>query len=154
MGNPPACIECGQVIGKVTAAVDPKRIGGHIFTIGCTPSPHRIDREFALALYDMGYRWDLPAVSGASLGAAERDRQVTEKGYTPDHDDAQDWLPWAAFCELDRALHPTDDPEPPNAWPEGKRWNPDQDPLQRLVRVLGYVEAELDRRLRILRAKS
>lgn len=151
MGNPPSCIECGQVIGKVTATVDPKDIGAHRFTAGCG---HRIDRDLAVDLYDLGHRWDLPAITGASLGAAERDRQVTEKGYTPEHDDAQASLPWAAFYELDRALNPTDDPSPPSAWPEDRRWNPDATPLQRLVRTLGYIEAEIDRRLRMGRAKS
>lgn len=153
MGNPPACFECGQVIGAVTAAVDPKNIGGHVFTAGCG---HRFDRELAVDLYEMGHRWDLPAVTGASLIAAERLRQVTDEGYTPGHDDEHgEGLQWAGWAYLDRALHPTEDTDPPSAWPwDPAAWNRDADSMRRLEIAGALIAAELDRRLRQGRAKA
>lgn len=98
--------------------------------------------------------------SGAALIAAERQRQVSIEGWTPEHDAEHraGELTSAALCYLSAALcviNP-DDPraaptcyEPPVApyWP----WEPEafkatfDDPLRSLIKAGALIAAEIDR---------
>ena len=92
---------------------------------------------------------DDPAPTGADLIAAERDRQVTEEGFTPEHDDAH--IPGdlaragAAYTML--AFAPKEFVR--NLWPWPRaQFKPSDDPIRNLVRAGALIAAELDRLLR------
>lgn len=150
---PPECDECGSLIGDVTAEVDPQEIDvRHRAQCG-----HVIDYEVAHDLWKHhGYRWDIPAINGASLAAAERRRHFTDEGFTPAYDarhPATD-LPWAAWAHVDAAVN---DPksergEPPPMWPKSpEEWKVDATPVRRLVIAAALIEAEIDRLLLVNR---
>ena len=113
----------------------------------------------------------LPGVSGgdtpidhSSEGAVrivlERGRQMTEEGWSPEHDDEHD------ACELTRAsaaylfeavttangaCWPEDDPPgPPSPWPwDESWWKPSTDPIRNLEKAGALIAAEIDRLLRV-----
>jgi hypothetical protein len=93
----------------------------------------------------------VPPITGATLIGAERERHLSEEGYTPEHDaqHVRGELPWAAFAVLDAAAgDAVPDGEPPQVWPWGEdRWPSTQDPLRLLVIAGSFVAAEIDRRL-------
>lgn len=149
MTPPPSCAECGALIARVRAEVDPQEIDLR-FVAQCS---HTIERDLASMLWQQhGYRWDVPVIDGVSLNAAERHRQVADEGYTPEHDAEHGddgGLAWAAWAYIDRAIHTTDAYVPPPAmWPWGEAaWKAEATPVRRLVIANALISAEIDRRL-------
>ncbi len=93
--------------------------------------------------------------AGVSLIAAERRRQVTKEGWTPEHDDRehdQGELALAGACyavaEMERDVN--DDNSHPSFWPfAAKWWKPTPNDRKReLVKAGALIAAELDRLLR------
>lgn len=96
---------------------------------------------------------DLP--EGAQYGvlafAEERERQVSEKGYTIKHDDGHDpddllaaglsYIEWAHWD-----LEGTSGDSPPFNWPwEAEAWNPEDSALENMVKGGALVAAAYDR---------
>lgn len=99
--------------------------------------------------------------SGIELIAAERERQITAEGWTPDHDDKHDCfeITDAAMCYLSVAgpvsagakigdIKPynldftTGEPQ----WPwEEESWKPSQNPIHNLVKAGALIVAEIER---------
>lgn len=90
--------------------------------------------------------------TGAELIAAERERQVSEEGYTAEHDDnygddegAYSGLVRAAICYAAAAPF-QDQPKPPPGWPWHEEWwKPSQDESRNLTRAGALLAAEIDR---------
>jgi hypothetical protein len=83
-------------------------------------------------------------MNGVELIAAERERQVTEEGWTPEHDDQHKGgqLAEAAACYAVQASGGT---VTRYDWPwESKWWKPG-DPLRGLVKAGALIAAEIDR---------
>lgn len=85
-------------------------------------------------------------MSGIELITAERQRQITEEGWTAEHDDEHRHaeLLEAAHCYSHAArtgvLHP------PNGWPwEPSWWKPTDDPIRNLTKAGALIAAEIDR---------
>ena len=88
------------------------------------------------------------------LFAAERERQVTEEGYTPEHDVnhagelalAGDAYALAAADSLGVLGYAANDPAHPTFdWPWDKSyWKPTGDPVRDLVKAGGLIAAALD----------
>jgi hypothetical protein len=142
------CAECGQRVRAVRYRLDPRTAQTNAFTVPCG---HSIGARDVARAYRHGGFIDHPKVTGATLIAAERERQQTEEGYTPERDLALDPgdLGWAAWCYLDAAAPdaaPTQ--EPPPMWPWSKAsWKPERSPLRLLIIAGALVAAEIDRRL-------
>lgn len=100
--------------------------------------------------------------AGVRLIAAERQRQQSAEGWTPEHDDTHDKgeMAAAAACYLtgdrnDRMIHPHDAmgddrgartwPRPPENWPWDWSWWKPKDRLRNLVRAGALIAAEIDR---------
>ena len=96
------------------------------------------------------------AVGGAALIALERQRQIDEEGWTPEHDDEH------PHCELSQAAKTYitaaqlvargGDPSFLNIasvnihWPwEPSWWKPSDDPIRNLVKAGALIAAEIDR---------
>lgn len=94
-------------------------------------------------------------MDGADLIARERDRQVSEEGWTPEHDDHHDRseMARAALGYTIRAVEQTWGPYPgKDLWPwDPSRWKPSDDPVRNLVKAGALVAAEIDRLLRARR---
>ena len=88
-----------------------------------------------------------PPQDGAGLIAAERERQVTAEGWTPEHDDRHkkgELIQAAvAYARVDRwnaRRHPFP------SWPwDANWWKPSDDPVRNLVRAGALIAAEIDR---------
>lgn len=96
------------------------------------------------------------AVGGAAMIAIERERQISSKGWTPEHDDEHDTheLTYAAWCYLTETdgFADCEGDEPPDAWPwEPEAWKPSPDPIRNLVKAGALIAAEIDR---LQRARS
>lgn len=103
----------------------------------------------------------MPNPMGADLIAAERQRQITAEGWTPDHDDAHDLgeLAEAAACYAtqQRAMErreirgstrtPTRTVPVPKAWPwDAEWWKPTpENRVRELVKAGALIAAEIDR---------
>jgi hypothetical protein len=87
--------------------------------------------------------------SGASLIAAERQRQIDLLGWTPEHDDEQDSgeLGYAAAHYIGHALGEDTDVLGPWPW-HAHWWKPSDDPVRDLVKAGALIAAEIDRLLR------
>jgi hypothetical protein len=97
--------------------------------------------------------------TGAELIIQERDRQLTDEGFSPEHDDL--WkageLAKVAICYVQHANmlvqgYHTNIPaghlqDWPFNWDEAW-WNPKDDPVRDLVRAGALIAAEIDRLLR------
>jgi hypothetical protein len=86
--------------------------------------------------------------SGAALIAAERERQIEDEGWTPEHD-AEHWdddLARAAVCY---AMPFSERPllGPPRLWPwESQAWKPTlNDRIRELTKAGALIAAEIDR---------
>lgn len=88
---------------------------------------------------------------GARLITAERQRQITQEGWTPDHDDehVRGELAGAAVCYILHALQQDDiedEPWPLPQWPWAvSYWKPSGDPRRNLVKAGALIAAEIDR---------
>lgn len=86
--------------------------------------------------------------TGAELIAAERARQITEEGWTPEHDaeHAGESLAIAACCY---ALPPTMRryvDSTPRLWPwEARHWKPTENRVRELAKAGALIAAEIDR---------
>jgi hypothetical protein len=93
--------------------------------------------------------------TGIDLIAAERQRQITAEGWTPEHDDThtKGELAFAAACYVNdaaeeiRSGQPSHKPRqmPPMAWPWAEEWWKPKSVLSRLVRAGALIAAEIDR---------
>lgn len=86
-------------------------------------------------------------MDGAELIATERERQVSEEGWTPEHDDAHDCdeLRQAARCYLVEAHEGASSPMP-SRWPwQARFWKPSDDPVHNLAKAGALIAAEIDR---------
>lgn len=87
---------------------------------------------------------------GASRIAQERARQVSEEGWSAEHDDAytQSELIAAAACYMavsDPKI-PLDPVDIPDVWPwDTKWWKPSEDPIRNLEKAGALIAAEIDR---------
>jgi hypothetical protein len=85
---------------------------------------------------------------GVELIAAERQRQITSEGWSPEHDDIHGSaaLAKAAVCyALKSALPCFDGGHTPNMWPWADGWKPSPDPIRNLVKAGALIAAEIDR---------
>jgi len=89
---------------------------------------------------------------GDELIAAERQRQVTIEGWTPEHDDAHDTgeLNLAAQAYVIHAFAAVNNVPVPNQalnmWPWSMKWlKPSADPIRNLVKAGALIAAEIDR---------
>ena len=98
--------------------------------------------------------------SGIRLISDERKRQISEEGWTPEHDDehCEAALAFAGvsyalsaarrveFCEFagfdSRNIDYT---EPPDLWPWDRKWWKPGDPVRMLVKAGALIAAEIDR---------
>ena len=108
-----------------------------------------------------------PAADAAVQIVAERERQVTAEGWTPEHDEHHDAgvLARAAVCYADLHVdtswpgenpyeaHTDPDQPPAEAWPFDAEWWKPQDRLRDLVRAGALVAAEADRDVRAKRER-
>ena len=86
-----------------------------------------------------------------SLIAAERQRQITAEGWSPEHDDehGNGELAWAAASYVERAAR-TDEarenwPNPEASWPWDKSWWKPGDRTRELVKAGALIVAEIER---------
>ena len=86
-------------------------------------------------------------MTGIELIAAERQRQVTEEGWTPEHDDQHEGneLLQAAVWYLDNgAVFDFGLTLPPWPW-EPDAWKPSDDLIKQLTKAGALIAAEIDR---------
>jgi len=93
--------------------------------------------------------YDTPPIS-VNLIAAERKRQITAEGWTPEHDDEHDNMEIgeAARCYLDHYMsgNDSDFPSLHPRWPwDTTWWKPSKDPVRNLEKVGALIAAEIDR---------
>ena len=92
-------------------------------------------------------------MTGAEKILAERQRQLSEEGWTEEHDDTHQraQLNMAAHCYGDLAWRQekgleTELNPPPIDWPWGKEWwKPSDDPVRNLEKAGALIAAEIDR---------
>jgi hypothetical protein len=82
--------------------------------------------------------------AATELIAAERDRQVSEEGYTAEHDAGRAHaLVDAALCYA--RVGTWTKPHPPLAWPWADRyWKPTGDPVRDLTKSAALIAAAID----------
>lgn len=94
--------------------------------------------------------------SGSNRIAAERERQIQEKGYTPEHDLAHhttEELLDAAWCYFTRAEALVAKTRPgffhrqPFSWPWPSGWNPAATSVRNLEKAGALIAAAIDRRV-------
>lgn len=111
----------------------------------------QIDRQYVDTL-ERYLRFEVESErdDGASLIAAERIRQITEEGWTAEHDDLHEIgeMALAAICYASSHLHwfPIDIEK---AWPWSWEWWKPKDDITNLVRAGALIAAEIDRLKRI-----
>lgn len=104
---------------------------------------------------------DEPSGHGIELIAAERRRQVTTEGWSPEHDDSHDKgqlaISAARYALEDVGVFPHRAPAAryyalKQLWAWESCWWKPKDPIRNLVRAGALIAAEIDRRLRALPA--
>lgn len=113
-------------------------------------SPTRASRLFVHGRFGgVGVSTDPTRQSGAELITAERQRQITEEGWTPQHDlrHSRGQLARAAFCYALLPQIRPDNGEPPDSWPwDLQYWKPTPDDhVRELVKAGALYRAEADR---------
>jgi len=91
--------------------------------------------------------------SGVELITAERERQISEEGWTAEHDASHSdgELGMAAICYVLGRGNATI--EGTYVWPwENRWWKPSRDPVRNLVKAGALIAAEIDR-LTLLRGE-
>lgn len=144
-----SCPRCGIRLRGADGFVDP-RTAERKFT--ARPCGHGLSHDQIVAVRREGLPVEIPRLDGATLIAAERDRQPTEEGFTAEHDEhhGSNELAWAAWSYIDRAVgeHDPDDASPPAMWPWSPSWwKPGKSPLRLLIIAGALIAAEIDRRL-------
>lgn len=88
--------------------------------------------------------------------AAERQRQQTEEGWTPEHDDSHDrgQLAKAGACYLDVSNFRAPPDRAPKDWPFSADWWKPKTIERDLLRAGGFFQAEFDRLERSLEQES
>lgn len=88
--------------------------------------------------------------SGVGFIAAERRRQISVEGWTPEHDDAHadGSLPLAAACYAVAAENYYGLRQPPPLWPWARKWWKPADRIRNLEKAGALIAAEIDRLLR------
>lgn len=92
--------------------------------------------------------------NGIALISEERQRQISQEGWTTKHDDqhacgelmsaARSYLGAASYARLNR--HTRLDMRAPRSWPwETEWWKPSDDPIRNLVKAGALIAAEIDR---------
>jgi hypothetical protein len=83
-------------------------------------------------------------LDGAQLIALERARQVSQEGWTTEHDDkhGNSELAVAAECYV---RHYLNDPKPTMYWPWERKWWKPKDDLRNLITAGALIAAEIDR---------
>lgn len=94
-------------------------------------------------LQEAGILVEAREIGGASFIAAERRRQISEKGYTLEHDEGHaNELVAAAISYADG---PTSPDHVPASWPwEMRYWKPSDDEVRNLVRAGALIAAAID----------
>ncbi len=95
--------------------------------------------------------------TGVELIAAERERQITQEGWTPEHDDVHDGgeMAEAARCYIPTSFSGELSDSPLDEWPwEPEWWNPSDDPIRNLVKAGALIAAEIDRLQRRAKAEG
>ena len=101
--------------------------------------------------------------TGIELIAAERERQVSQEGWTAEHDDAHDAgeMVEAAVCYAQQAVgrrwvfeeepdhYAADEPPIGCEWPWDSEWWKPKSPIADLVRAGALIAAEIDRLQRL-----
>lgn len=86
--------------------------------------------------------------TGARLIAAERQRQISQEGWTPEHDDEHQRheLIVAAMAYANGSLFESAGSVPPDYWPwDEVSWKPSDDPIRNLTKAGALIAAEIDR---------
>lgn len=91
--------------------------------------------------------------NGVDLIAAERQRQIEQEGWTPEHDDEHDLgeMVTASMCYAIHASHRSRGQAPPidaisARWPwAAEWWKPSDDPIRNLAKAGALIAAEIDR---------
>ena len=117
-----------------------ERAGGRI------PAPPETEDVKGVGISDL--------LSGAVLIAKERERQVAQEGWTPEHDDKHRGyqLTLAAMSYSAAVAAPDEEGDehgkvrPCHDWPWAKKWwKPSPDPIRNLVKAGALIAAEIDR---------
>lgn len=141
------CSTCNAEIERITVTIDPRRAAlSAVPNCGHEMTPAEANQAWRSGSIPMS---PIPAVNGATLIAAERDRQVTEEGHTPEADAelTGDQLAWSAWCLLDRAAASNPPEQAPPVWPLPRdRWPADKSPMRLLIIAGSFIAAEIDRR--------
>ena len=93
---------------------------------------------------------------GAELIAAERQRQIKDEGWTPEHDDEHDMgeMAAAAMCyaslvidkDISHIMETDSGQFAREWWPwDMEWWKPSKDPIRNLVKAGALIAAEIDR---------
>lgn len=84
---------------------------------------------------------------GASLIKAERDRQILDEKWTPEHDDLhpEGDLAHAAMAYLLQVINSQAGDHCPACWPWDKHWWKPSTPVRNLVKSGALIAAEIDR---------
>ncbi len=118
-------------------------------------APDHVDAAYAAAAHPatiaalLAERDALAAMSDAARDViAERARQMSVEGWTPEHDDehADESLAIAAVCYVLFGDSPNSPNHPPSAWPWAAEWWKPKDHRRNLVRATALLIAELERR--------
>lgn len=95
-------------------------------------------------------------LSGVELIEAERQRQVSVEGWTPEHDDGHEngELAQAAACYILSSQDENSKMWPPTPWPfDAEWWKPNDDHVRNLVRAGALIAAEIERLQRVQKSK-
>lgn len=85
-------------------------------------------------------------LNGPELIRAERERQVSQEGWTPEHDDTHMRGEMARAAMSYARPGVTSQTHPMDVWPwHNKWWKPSDDPIRNLVKAGALIAAEIDR---------
>lgn len=109
--------------------------------------PPRRDDDVGWVFREQPPRRQFPPLDGAGLITLERQRQIDEEGWTPEHDDTHTHGDLAGAAALYLQYHEAMPfAPPPPSWPwSDETWKLDADPIKNLVKAGALVAAEIDR---------
>jgi hypothetical protein len=140
------CSTCNAEIKRITVTVDPRQAALE-FRANCT---HELTADEARTGWRLKIPMtEIPDVTGATLIAAERGRQITEEGHTPEADAelVGGELSWAVWALIDTALSNREVEQAPSVWPERLRgdWPAGKSKVRKLIIAGALIAAEIDR---------